>query len=139
MPMPIFRPSAAAVLLTCLLGAAGAAAQPAGQLDHVAACRLDPETVALRFTFEGGACQQPGEPTLEDAGGGIGNVTVPTEETAEVCTMQIVPVQFAAELAAGPDYTTFDIAVLNPAGEVQALGSAGIVEAGADCGELPVE
>lgn len=137
MPMPNSRTSGAALVLACLLGATGVAAQPAGQLDHVAACRLDSDTVALRFTFEGSACQQPGEAELEDAGGGIGNVTVPTEDTAEVCTMQIVPVQFAGELAAGEDYTTFDIAVLNPEGEVQALGSAGIVEAGLECGDVP--
>lgn len=137
MPMPIARPSGAALLLACLLGATGSAAQPAGQLDHVAACRIDPGTVALRFTFEGGACQEPGEATLEDAGGGIGNVTVPTEDTAETCTMQIVPVQYAGELAAGEDYTTFDITVLDPEGGVQALGSAGIVEAGLECGDVP--
>jgi hypothetical protein len=132
------RPSTPAIVLaaTMLLGVSGASAQP-GQLDHVAACRLDPETVALRFTFEGGACQQPGEAMFEDAGGGVGNVAVPTETTAEICTMQVVPVQFAGELPADESFTAFDIVVLDPQGDVQALGSAGIVEAGRECGDVP--
>lgn len=136
--MPRSKTRAIVLAAATLIGLSGASAQP-GQLDHVAACRLDPQTVHLRFTFEGGACQQPGEAIVEDAGGGIGDVTVPTEDTAEICTMQIVPVEVAAELAAEEDYTTFDIVVLNPHGEVQALGSAGIVDDGPECEVEPAE
>jgi hypothetical protein len=137
--MPRSKTRAIVLAAATLLGLSGASAQP-GQLDNVAACRLDPQTVHLRFTFEGGACQQPGEAIVEDAGGGIGNVTVPTEDTAEICTMQIVPVEFAGELPADMEYTTFDITVLATDGErVQALGSAGIIDDGPECEANPAE
>jgi hypothetical protein len=136
--MPRSLPRVILLAVTAALGATGASAQP-GQLDHVAACRLDSRTVALSFTFKGGACQEPGVAIVENAGGGVGNVTVPTEDTAEICTMQIVPVEYAGALPAGSQYTALDIAVLSPDGDVQALGSAGIVEDGAQCGPLPTD
>ena len=136
--MPRSKTRAIVIVAATLVGLSGASAQP-GQLDHVAACRLDPETVHLRFTFEGGACQQPGQAIVEDAGGGIGNVTVPTEDTSEVCTMQIVPVEYADELPADRSYTAFDIVVLGTHGDVQALGSAGILDDSPECEPKPSE
>lgn len=136
--MPRSKSRALILAAATLIGVSGASAQP-GQLDHVTACRLDPQTVHLRFTFEGGACQQPGQAIVEDAGGGIGNVTVPTEETAEVCTMQIVPVEYAGELPADRTYTAFDIVVLSTNGDVQALGSAGILDDSPECNVMPAD
>jgi hypothetical protein len=126
-PIATFTLAAAA-----LFSASGALAQP-GQLDQLSACRLDPDRIVLRFTFEGGACQQPGEVTVEPAEGGVANVTVPTEEVGDVCTMQIVPVEFESVLDAPEEITALDISVLNPQGEPQALGSSDILTSGPEC------
>ncbi|MHB1101286.1 MAG: hypothetical protein ACYC0C_00620 [Devosia sp.] len=117
-------------LAAVVLAATGALAEATRPLDALGACRLDESRVALRFTFEGGACQQPGEPTLEHGKDGLGNVTVPTENVGEICTMQIVPVQFAGVLDAGAAITSLDITVLKPNGNRQALGSVDVVADG---------
>ena len=132
--MPMFEPrtiALAAVLACC---ASGVLAQP-GQLDNLSSCRLDAERVVLAFTFEGGACQQPGEATIEPTEGGVGNVTVPTETVGDVCTMQIVPVEFSGTLAAADEITALDITVLSPEGGPHALGSTEILTSGPECKE----
>lgn len=108
--------------------ATSALAQSTRPLDHLGACRLDEARIALRFTFEGGACQQPGAASLLPGEGGIGNVTVPTENVGEVCTMQIVQVPFEGIVDAGEEIITLDITVLSPEGAPQALGSTDVVD-----------
>lgn len=132
--MPKLKPKAIALAAVIACCASGVLAQP-GQLDNLSACRLDPERVALQFTFEGGACQQPGEAIVEAAEGGVGNVTVPTETVGEVCTMQIVPVEFSGALAAPEEITALDIVVLSPEDEAQALGSTDVMTSGPECKE----
>ncbi|MDP1731949.1 MAG: hypothetical protein Q8L54_12400 [Devosia sp.] len=115
--------------------ATGALAEATRPLDALGACRLDDSRVALRFTFEGGACQQPGEPFLARGKDGIGNVTVPTANVGEICTMQIVPVQFAGVVDAPETITTLDITVLKPNGNRQALGSTDVATGPEECVE----
>ena len=104
-----------------------ALAQSTRPLDNLSACRLDEARIALRFTFEGGACQEAGAASLLPADGVIGNVTVPTENVGEMCTMQIVPVGFAGVVDAGEEIITLDITVLSPEGRPQALGSTDVI------------
>ncbi|MHB1110072.1 MAG: hypothetical protein ACYCZU_07140 [Devosia sp.] len=110
--------------------ATGALAEATRPLDALGACRLDEARIVLRFTFEGGACQQPGEATVVRGKDGIGNVTVPTANVGEICTMQIVPVVFSGVLDAGEAITSLDITVLKPNGNRQALGSTDVVADG---------
>jgi hypothetical protein len=123
MPKPILRCLAVAA---AALFATTAAAQSTRPLDHLEACRLDADRIALSFTFEGGACQAPGEASLLPANGGVADVVVPTFETSEICAMQIVQVPFSGVLDADSDIITLDIAVHDPEGRVQALGSTDI-------------
>lgn len=128
-------PGTTLVLFPLLVGSAWA--QATRPLDNLTACRLDDSRVALGFTFEGGACQQPGTATVDSAQGGVAAVTIPTEETAEVCTMQVVPVAVAEALPVDADAITLDITVLAPDGRPQALGSTDIATAGAACALSP--
>jgi len=106
--------------------ASTALAEATRPLDAISACRLDDERIVLRFTFEGGACQQPGEATVERGRDGLGLVTVPTTNAGEVCTAQVVDVPFEAVVNAAKAITTLDITVLRPEGGRQALGSTDI-------------
>lgn len=117
--------------------ATGALAEATRPLDAISACRLDEARVALRFTFEGGACQQPGEASLlpDEDRSGVGIVTVPTTNVGDVCTMQIVPVEFAGVVDADHAITSLDITVLNPEGNRQSLGSADVVDGDEECVE----
>ncbi len=113
--------------LVAAIATAGAAlAEATRPLDAISACRLDDARIVLRFTFEGGACQQPGEATVERGKDGLGFVTVPTTNVGEVCAMQIVDVPFEAIVNAARAITTLDITVLRPEGGRQALGSTDI-------------
>lgn len=124
----------AAITATLIATTAGFA-QGMRPLDAISACRLDEARIALRFTFEGGACQKPGEASLLPDEGGIGNVTVPTETVGEMCTMQIVPVEFAHVLDATEEIITLDITVLSPEGQPQALGSTDVLDGNEECVE----
>jgi hypothetical protein len=122
--------------LAAILLATGVLAEETRPLDALSACRLDENRVALQFTFEGGACQKPGEATLDAAKGGVGNVTVPTHNEGDVCTMQIVPVEFSGVLTADPEITSLDITVLKPDGKNrQALGSVDVATGPEECVE----
>lgn len=121
--------------LAAILVATAAPAQGTRPLDAISACRLDEARIVLRFTFEGGACQKPGEASLLPEEGGLGNVTVPTENVGEMCTMQIVPVEFAHVLDATKEITTLDIVVLSPEGRSQSLGSTDVLDGDEPCVE----
>jgi len=125
--------------LATALAATGALAEATRPLDALSACRLDDNRVVLRFTFEGGACQKPGEASLLPDNGGVGIVTVPTENVGEVCTMQIVPVEFSGVLDASVKVTTLDITVLKPDGNRQALGSTDVMIGPEECVEPAVK
>ena len=127
--MPNARLAAAAVLL---IWSGAALAQEPAPLNDLSACRLDDDRVALRFTFEGGACQRTGDPTVEPGKDGVLEVTVPTRNEGEVCTMQIVPVEFSGTIEADKSATSLNVTVLSPEGQPQAAGSTEIARGG-DC------
>jgi hypothetical protein len=83
--------------------------------------------VQLDVTWDGGACEEPGEPAVEAGSDGTNTVVVPTVETAEVCTLQIVPVTFSGLIAVEPTAETLSIMVLAPDGQPKATGSVEIV------------
>jgi hypothetical protein len=129
----VFGTVAATLIATAAFG------QGTRPLDGLGACRLDEERVALTFTFEGGACQQPGEASVLPGDGGVANVTVPTSNVGDVCTMQIVPVNFAGVVDASKEIITLDVTVVNPEGQPQALGSTDIADGDEPCLEPETE
>ena len=125
--------------LAAAFAATSALAEATRPLDALSACRLDEARIVLHFIFEGGACQEPGEASLLPDKGGIGMVTVPTVNVGDVCTLQVVPVEFAGVVNAGKDITTLDITVLKPDGNRQALGSTDVVDGDEVCVEPEAE
>ena len=120
-------------LVAAIFPAGAALAEATRPLDAISACRLDADRIVLRFTFEGGACQQPGEAVLARGKDGLGAVTVPTSNVGEVCTMQVVDVPFEQVVAAEKAVTTLDITVTRPEGGRQALGSTDISTGPEEC------
>lgn len=114
-----------------------ALAQDLAPLDELKACRLDAASVSLAFIYDGGACQQTGEAKAELIEGDTATVTVPTINTAEVCTMQVVKVNFAGIVPVPEAVTKLDVQVLSPEGEVVATSEAEIAPNGPEC--LPPE
>jgi hypothetical protein len=88
--------------------------------------------VELSVTWDGGACEKPGEATVDatEADETTDAVTIPTVSTAEVCTMQLVQVEFTGLIPVEPLTQTLAITVLAPDGQVKAGGSVTIEKAG---------
>ena len=98
-------------------------------LTEVSATWADEEGhVTLEVTYEGGACEEAGEAEVTAAASLIDHVTIPTMQTAEVCTMQIVPVTYSGIIAVEPHTQTLEITILAPDGQPKAAGSVDIVQ-----------
>ena len=104
---------------------ATAAAQPAPLTAATATWTTDGK-VELAVTFDGSACETPGEARVASGDDITDEVTIPTVSTAEVCTMQIVPVEFTGTIAVEPLTTTLAIAILDTEGQIKAAGSVEI-------------
>ena len=104
---------------------ATAAAQPAPLTAATATWTTDGK-VELAVTFDGSGCETPGEARVASGDDITDEVTIPTVSTAEVCTMQIVPVEFTGTIAVEPLTTTLAIAILDTEGQIKAAGSVEI-------------
>lgn len=125
------RPIPAALALCLLSGAA--LAQELAPLTDLKACRLDAELVSLSFSYDGGACEQTGNGSVDLVEAGTATVTIPIVSTAEVCTMQVVKVTHTGAIAAVEDVTALDVQLVSPGGEVQAAGKVDIASHTPDC------
>ena len=96
----------------------------------LSACRLDPDRIVLSYAFDGGACQKVGEITAAEPRGTIAAVTIPTTNTAEMCTMQIVTIEGSAVLDLPEPVFELDVEALHPANSVQAAGVIELDEEG---------
>lgn len=90
------------------------------------ATRLNADQVQLKLTFEGGACQAVDEPILGTVSAGSLAVTIPTHDTAEMCTMQIVQIPVDVTIAAGADVTALDVTIQAPSGSRQTGGTIAV-------------
>ena len=116
-----------AFLVAFIPMSATAAAQSAPLTSATATWTADGK-VQLAVTFEGSACETPGEAHVASGDDITDEVTIPTVSTAEVCTMQIVPVEFTGTIAVEPLTTTLAIAVLDTDGQIKASGSVEIAK-----------
>jgi hypothetical protein len=82
--------------------------------------------VSLTVTYDGGACEEPGEIRVESGQNQINVVTIPTVETAEICTLQIVPVTYEGVIAVEPSAETLSVTILDTGGQPKAAGSVEI-------------
>lgn len=114
-----------------------ALAQDLAPLSELKACRIDPATVSLAFIYDGGACEQAGDAIADVIEGDTATVTVPTTATAEVCTMQVVKVNFGGLVDVPEAVDRLDVQVLSSGGEVVAAGDTEVAPNGPDC--LPRE
>ena len=113
-------------LVAALLPPVAVAADEPPPLSAVSAVWTADGRVELKLTYEGGACEVTGEAQVAAGDVTTDEVTIPTISTAEVCTMQIVPVEFAGTIAVEPTTTTLAIMVLGPEGQPKAAGSVEI-------------
>ena len=97
----------------------------------------DAELVSLSFSYEGGACEQTGNGSVDLVESGTATVTIPIVSTAEVCTMQVVKVNFAGIVSVPDTITKLDVQVLSPGGDVVAASETDIAPNSPDC--LPPE
>jgi hypothetical protein len=116
-----------ALVLALMLTPALLASAQAAELTDLTATRTGDDQVRLTFTFEGGACQEIEAP----ASGGITEtemtVIIPSRNTGEICTMQIVPIPVDVTVNAFPEMQTVHVQVLGPNRETQAEGIAQIL------------
>jgi hypothetical protein len=129
------RPIAIALALIAL--PSFALAQDLAPLSELKACRIDAATVSLAFIYDGGACEQTGEAKADIIEGDTATVTVPTVSTSEICTMQVVKVNFAGIVPLTDAVTKLDVQVLSPGGDVIAASETAIAPNTPDC--LPPE
>ena len=121
-----------ATLALCLVSGV-AFAQELAPLNDLKACRLDAELVSLSFSYDGGACEQTGNGSVDLVEAGTATVTIPIVSTAEVCTMQVVKVSHTGAINAVEDVTALDVQLVSPGGEVQAKGKVEIAPHTPDC------
>jgi hypothetical protein len=86
------------------------------------------DNVQLQLTFDGGACQAVDAPQPGAVTNGALAVTIPTHATAEMCTMQIVPIAVDVTIPASAEVTALQVTVLGTGGEPQFGGRVDIVK-----------
>jgi hypothetical protein len=118
------------VLALALPGAPALAAEPA-PLTSASAVWAGDGHVELTVSWSGGACEEPGEPTVEatEADETTDAVLIPTIATADVCTLQLVQVEFSGLVPVEPLTETLAVTVLAPDGQPTASGSVAIEKA----------
>lgn len=121
-----------AALALCLVSGV-AVAQELAPLNDLKACRLDAELVSLSFSYDGGACEQTGNGSVDLVESGTATVTIPIVSTAEVCTMQVVKVESTSAITAPEEVAALTVQLVSPGGEVQATGKVDIAPNSPEC------
>lgn len=117
-----------------LLASTAGAAEPA-PLTSATAIWTENGQVELNVAYEGSACEETQQPTVTASEiFGTDVVTIPTVETAEVCTMQLVPVEFEGTIAVEPTTDMLSVVVLDAEGQPQAAGSVPVSKSGGSKG-----
>lgn len=124
-------PALPLTLALCFCGT-GALAEDAADFTALSACRIDEARVLLRATFDGSACQRIEPAGLAEPRGTIVAVTIPTSSTAEICTMQLVPIETEQVIDAPEPVFELDVTALDPDNYPVAHGLIELDE-GVDC------
>ena len=121
------------VVLAGVLCCSAVAAQEAASFTTLSACRIDAERILIKATFDGSACWSVEPAGLAEPRGTIVAVHLPTISTAEICTMQIVPVSTEQMIEAPEPVIDLDVAALDPENNRVAHGVIEATEGQADC------
>jgi hypothetical protein len=119
--------SALAGVAMALLVTGGAMAQDTAAFTALTACRIDAERVSLSYRYIGGACEAALPSKIEVMGEAL-KVSVPTANTSEICTQQLIEIDGGEMLSATLVIKALDVTVYNPQGAPQATGVAPLVE-----------
>lgn len=106
---------------TIALATAGFAhAQQAGVvLDDLDADRINATQISIDFEYDGSACETVLPATVGEPADGTLAVTFPTEETGDVCTMQMVEIEVEQTVQADASVTEVEVTLLAPDGSVR--------------------
>jgi hypothetical protein len=108
-------------------------AQEVASFTALSACRVDEDHVLVRATFDGGACQAVGPAQMAEPRGTIVAVHFPTISTSEMCTMQVVPVDFIQVIEASVVIADLAVSVSDPQNNLLAEGQVEVDEYAPDC------
>lgn len=122
-------PTLLAVTFCCSV----AIAQEVARFTELTACRIDAESVLLRATFDGGACMSVEPAHLAEPRGTIVAVHLPTVSTAEICTMQIVPIEVKQVIEADEVIADLFVTVSDPQNNELAQGQVEVADHTEDC------
>ncbi len=122
-------PLALAIAVCC----GAALAQEAASFTQLSACRIDAERILLRATFDGSPCWAVEPAQLAEPRGTIVAVHLPTRSTAEICTMNIVPVSTEQVIEAPDPIADLDVTAAAPQNEVMAQGVIEVKEGQGGC------
>ena len=119
--------------LAAALGSSAALAQEVASFTHLSACRIDVERVLLQATFDGSPCWAVEPAQLSEPRGTGVAVHLPTSSTAEICTMNIVPVSTEQVIETPEPIVGLDVTAATPQNHVVAQGVIELSEGRGDC------
>ncbi len=108
-------------------------AQESASFSQLSACRIDAERILLRATFDGSPCWAVEPAQLSEPRGTGVAVHLPTSSTAEICTMNIVPVSTEQVIEAPEPIVDLDVTAATPQNDVMAQGVIEVSEGQGDC------
>jgi hypothetical protein len=121
--------------LAAALGSSAVLAQEAARFTELSACRIDAEHILVRATFDGSPCWAVEPAQLSEPRGTGVAVHLPTSSTAEICTMNIVPVSTEQVIEAPEPIVGLDMTAATPQNHVVAQGVIEVSEGQGDCVE----
>ncbi len=125
--------AAVPVFLAASLCVGAVIAQEAADFTALSACRIDAERILIKATFDGSACWSVEPAGLAEPRGTIVAVHLPTISTAEICTMQIVPVSTEQVIEAHEPVVDLSVTAADPDNNVVASGLIEATEGQVDC------
>jgi hypothetical protein len=113
-------------------------AQEERPLTDLHVCRLDDEQVVLSFKFEASPCWEVQTPRFDQTNDDEAEITIPTVQVGQVCTMNIVIYEYAEAIPLMASVKKLGVTVNDPEGRLVGHSTAAVAEPGGEC-EMPEE
>ncbi|WP_417309333.1 hypothetical protein [Devosia sp.] len=113
----------------------GVAVAQEAALRDMSACRLNDAMVTLEFTFDAGACDEIGTALVPANASETAVFQIPVVTSNDICTQQIVPIDFAQAIAVPSGVTALDVQLFDEmdAETLRASGTVDIAPESVDC------